>query len=157
MKLAAFAVSVHLLVLVSGCDKLAEKLGNKAVEGATGGDTKVDTANGSVTVTDKKSGIASTGGDNVKLPAGWPASVPIYPGAKIGNATVSGPNKTATFVTKDPPAKVADFYKKSGLTLENDVDLGPMRTISFKNGKGSVNVILQKVGADTQGTLAVVE
>ncbi len=158
MKLAALGIS--LLVLVSGCDKIAEKLGQKvgekAVEGASGGDVKVDTSSGSVSVTDKKTGTTSTGGDNVKLPAGWPSNVPLYPGARIGHAMVSGSTKSVTLVTKDPPAKVAEFYKKSGLKLESDMNLGAIQTMSFKNGSGTVNVILQQAGADTQISISIV-
>lgn len=159
MKLAALGLS--MLVLVTGCDKIAEKIGQKAgekaVEGASGGEVKVDTSGGQVTVTDKKTGTTSVGGDNVALPAGWPANVPVYPGARIGHALVSGKNMNATLVTKDPPAKVAEFYKKSGLTLENEVNLGALQTMNFKNGKGTVSIVMQQAGSDTQVTIAIVE
>ncbi len=158
MKLAVLGISV--LFLVSGCDKLAEKLGRKAaekaVEGASGGDVKVDTSGGDVSITDKKTGTTSTGGENVKLPAGWPSNVPIYPGARIGHAMTSGTTKSATLLTKDPPAKVVDFYKKCGLKLESDMNLGALQNLSFKNGNGTVNVIVQQSGADTQVTVTIV-
>jgi len=159
MKVATFGLVA--LFAISGCDKIAEKIGQKAgekaVEGATGGDVKVDTSNGGVTVTDKKTGTSTTSGDSVKLPSGWPSNVPAYPGARIASATVSGKNKTATMTTKDSPAQVADFYKKSGLRLESDVDLGAMRTMSFKNGNGTISIIMQSQGGETAITIAVVD
>lgn len=79
---------------------------------------KIDTSSGGTTVTDPKTGTTVTSGAAVKLPAGWPANVPVYPGATIRNALASLSGKTATLVTKDPAAKVADFYKtKSGPKL----------------------------------------
>ena len=61
-------------------------------------------------------------------------------------------------MTKDPAAKVADFYKtKSGLKLESDIDLGQQHVLVFKNGKGTVTVSLGQAGTDTMVTLAVVD
>ncbi len=151
-----------LVLLVTGCDRIQEAIANKAaekaVEGASGGPVKIDTSSGGTTVTDPKTGTTVTSGAAVKLPAGWPANVPVYPGATIRNALASPSGKTATLVTKDPAAKVADFYKtKSGLKLESDIDLGQQHVLVFKNGKGTVTVSLGQAGTDTMVTLAVVD
>ena len=161
MKLSVLAVTA--LVLVSGCDKLTEKLGQKAgekaVETAAGGDVKVTTGdNGTVTVVDKKTGTVVQGGTGaVKLPAGWPSNVPIYPGATVRNAVTSTNGKNATIATKDPPAKVSDFYKKCGLALQTDLDMGGQHMLVFKNGKGTVNVMVSESGGETMASIAVVD
>ncbi len=155
-------LALCLLLLVTGCDRIQEAIANKAaekaVESASGGPVKIDTSSGGTTVTDPKTGATVTSGAAIKLPAGWPASVPVYPGATVRNALTSPSGKTATLVTKDAPAKVADFYKtKSGLKLESDLDLGQQHILVFKNGKGTVTVSLGQAGTDTMVTLAVVD
>ena len=153
MKRIAFGLSLSLLVVTSGCEKLQEKLAEKAAEKA------VESASGGVvTVTDPKSGTTSQGGASVKLPANWPASVPIYPGSTVRNALVSPGAKKAVLVTKDPASKVVEFYKtKSGLTLDSEIDLGAQHIINFKNGKGTVSVVIGQAPPDTSITLAVVD
>lgn len=156
------ACTVSLVLLVTGCDKIQEKLANKvaekAVESAGGGPVKIDTSGGETTLTDPKTGTTVTSGAAVKLPPGWPASVPVYPGATIRNALSTPGAKTATLATKDAPAKVTEFYKtKSGLKLESDIDLGQQHVCVFKNGKGNVTVSVGQAGADTMITLAVVD
>lgn len=161
MKLLALAITG--LVFLSGCDKLTEKLGQKAgekaVETAAGGDVKVNTnGNGTVTVTDKKTGTSVQGGNGpVSLPAGWPSNVPIYPGATVRNAVVGQNGKNATIATKDPPAKVTEFYKKSGLALETEMDLGPQHMLVFKNGKGTVNIMVSQAGSETMASLTIAD
>lgn len=161
MKVLVATLSLALLVM--GCDKIqekiAEKVAEKAIEGAAGGGTaKVDTKNGSVTVTDPKTGTTVQSGAAVKLPDGWPANVPVYPGASIRNAMTTGGGKTVMIVTKDPPAKVSDFYKtKIGLKVESDMDLGQQHLLVFKNGKGTITVSVSASEGDTVATLAVVD
>lgn len=142
-----------LLLVTTGCEKLQEKLAQKAAEKA------VESASGGVvTVTDPQSGTTAQGGAVVKLPANWPASVPIYPGSTVRNALVTTGSKKVTLVTKDPPAKVAEFYKTtSGLKLDAEIDLGAQHIINFKNGKGTVAVVIGQVPPDTSITLAVVD
>ncbi len=153
MKRTSIGLCLSLLALTTGCDRLQEKLAEKAAEKA------VESASGGVvTVTDPRSGTTAQGGASVKLPASWPASVPIYPGSTVRNALVSQGGKTATLVTKDPAAKIVEFYKtKSGLKLDSEIDLGPQHIINFKNGKGTVAVVIAQAPPDTSITLAVVD
>ena len=138
MKRTSIGLCLSLLALTTGCDRLQEKLAEKAAEKA------VESASGGVvTVTDPRSGTTAQGGASVKLPASWPASVPIYPGSTVRNALVSQGGKTATLVTKDPAAKIVEF--------------GPQHIINFKNGKGTVAVVIAQAPPDTSITLAVVD
>src|SRR4051812_26027482 len=84
----------------TGCAKLREKLQGKQHDPDT--ETTTTAAGGGGTIT--------TGG--TKLPEGWPASVPAYPGATITAAMATPQGKTAVMTTKDSPAKVHDFYKE---------------------------------------------
>ncbi|CAN5901984.1 hypothetical protein BH11MYX4_BH11MYX4_57460 [soil metagenome] len=163
MKYAALSLVLVTSFALVGCDKIQEKVAQKAaekaVESASGGSVAVTNGtSGGVTVTDPSTGATAVSGAAVKLPAGWPANVPIYPGAAIRNALTSPSGKTVTLATKDTSAKFADCYKtKSGLKLENDMDLGQQHMLMFKNGKGSVVVTLGQAGPDTMVTIAVVD
>lgn len=163
MKLLPLGASIALvsLSLLSGCDKLTEKLGQKAaekaIEGASGGDVKVDTSNGGVTVTDKKTGAVSQAGVAAKLPDGWPSSVPIYPGSVVRTAMVASGGKTVTLSVKDPPAKVVEFYKKSSLELESEMDLGGQHMMNFKNGSGNAIVMVGEAGSETMVSLTLTD
>lgn len=151
-------LALIVLSSVAGCDKIAEKLGHKvaekAIEGASGGDVKVDSSKGGVTITGKD-GTVVTGGTNSKVPDGWPATVPIYPGAAVASAMTTPTAKSVTLSTKDPKTKVVDFYKKSGLGLESEMDLGPQHILNFKHGTGSVAVILGGVEGQTSITVTI--
>ena len=162
MKNPVLAIALALLSTNLGCEKLTEKIANKAaekaVEGAAGGDVKVDTSGSNVSVTDRKTGTVAHSGASVPLPAGWPASVPLYPGAIVRNAVVAAGGKSATLATKDPAAKVHDFYAKTTtMKLENDIDLGGQRMMAFKNGKGTTSVTIGAAGAETMINIAIAD
>lgn len=152
-----------VVVATTGCEKIQEKIAKKAaekaIEGAAGGDVKVDTSSGGVTISDRKTGTVVNGGAAVKLPDGWPSSVPIYPGAAVRNAMTSSGGMSVTLATKDPAAAVGAFYKSKApaLKLETDMDLGQQRIMAFKEGKRTVSISVGAAGAETMVTIAVVE
>ena len=100
------------------CRALAEK----AVEVGTDGAVKI--ADGGVTVT--ADGGTLTAGGTAKVPADWPADVPVYPGARL-TAVGAGANvRTLVLTTVDSPAKVSAFYKTNLPGWTTTVDLtGP--------------------------------
>jgi hypothetical protein len=150
--------SALVLALVSlgalGCDTLKEKIVEKVFEKALEGDGthKVDISKGGVTVKGKDGETVVLGGDNVKLPEGWPAVVPMYPGAKLlavmaTNNPGQGKGHLATFESADPTTAVIAYYKKqlSGLKVEQEMDMGEMKVASFNDGKG-LTVMVSSLG-----------
>lgn len=113
---------IYLAALVTvcglGCNKIAEKTGEaaveKMVEAQSGGDVDVDIDGGKVTFKDEDGTVTSVAGEGAKIPENWPAALPQYPGSKIEVAhSVSGEHGeawTVYMITQDEPAKVAEFY-----------------------------------------------
>jgi hypothetical protein len=143
-----------LLVLVSlsclplfGCDAIRERLAGKAkekaVETTTGGDVKISSGTSGV----------GTGA----LPAGWPASVPQYPGSKVASSMGTPQGKTAILETTDAPSAVASFYKSalSGMKLQADVDMGSNKVLTFNKGPQNVSITVSPSGAKNRITLSV--
>ena len=159
-----FSLGVGLAVALggmTGCDKLQEKLAQRAadkvVENASGGEVNVDsTKGGAVTVTDKKTGTVVQGGSAVKLPDGWPAAVPIYPGSTVRSAVSSAGGKNVTLATPDSAAKVTAFYKsRPNLPVESEMNLGTQQIIALKHGSKTVAITIGQAGTDTMVGITV--
>jgi hypothetical protein len=155
------ALALLALSLVTGCgkirEKLAEKAAEKAVETASGGDVKISGGGSSVTVKDKNGGGTATLGTGAKLPDGWPSDVPVYPDATITAAMAAPTGKTVVLETKDPAAKVADFYKSklSSFQKMSDVDMGGTRQLGFRDGKRNIAVLVAPGGSDGKSTISL--
>ncbi len=146
------------LLLLSGCNKVKEKLAQKAAEKAseatTGAEATV-TGDG-VTVRDSKTGATFATG-NAKLPEGWPSNVPTYPGAKIQSSMGSPSGKTVILVTQDAPQKVVDFYKTklSQMKKQTELDLGGSFTIVWAEGKRGVSIVVSHHDDETMVQVSV--
>lgn len=142
--LVVFALSMLPLF---GCDAIKERLAGKAKEKAvqttTGGDVKVVGGDGTV----------ATGA----MPAGWPASVPQYPGSKVASAMATPRGKTAILETTDAPASIASFYKDalSGMKLQADVDMGTTKVLTFNKGSENVSITISPSGPKRMITVSV--
>jgi hypothetical protein len=143
------AVSLVILLVATACDRKQPRREPQEAPVDPGG----------MTFTDPSTGTTVTTGDSVKLPDGWPTSVPIYPGAAVRSAMTTPGAQTVMFATRDPLPKVIDFYKtKAGMTVENDIDLGPQHIIVLKNPTVSVTLSLGQAGGDeTTVSLAVTD
>ena len=141
------AAALLLLLVAAGCDKKRPKETPEA-----------PAEPGGMTFTDPSTGTTVSTGDSVTLPDGWPTSVPIYPGAAVRSAMTTPGAQTVMFATRDPIAKVIDFYKtKAGMTVENDIDLGPQHIIVLKNATLSVTLSLGQAGSESTVSLAVTD
>lgn len=131
-----------------GCQKIAEKATEKAIEGATG--VKVDTDKESVTITGED-GSSITAGSDGELPDGFPEDVPVYEGEIVSSLMTEG-NYTVAIETKDDATTVWDWYgtelESAGWTQTSEfkVDDGGMR--SAEKGDMTLQVT---VGAGTDG------
>jgi len=117
---AGVGIVVVLISALTGCDKIKERLGEKAAEALiqsqNGEKVDIDTKDGklSVKLTDKDGTV--TIGATDRLPNDFPKSVPVYPGAKVEGAVDARSDKEqggfiVTLSTPDPAAKVSAFYK----------------------------------------------
>ena len=142
------AAALVILLVAVACDRKQAKKETQEAPVETGG----------MTFTDPSTGTTVTTGDSVKLPDAWPASVPIYPGAAVRSAMTTPGAQTVMFATRDPVAKVVDFYKtKAGMTVENDMDLGPQHIIVLRTPTVSATLSLSQAGDETTVSLAVTD
>ncbi len=153
----AIGVALSLFALV-GCnrikEKLAEKAAEKVVESATGTEVDLGSSSGSVTVRDPKTGAVAHAGASV--PDGWPSSAPIYPGAKVLGSLSTPEGKQVTFTTTDSPDKVHDFYKaKLPGKQEAALDLGESKMLTKKDGTTSYVATIGKGDNETTVQLLV--
>jgi len=142
------AATLVVLLVATACDRKQPKKETQEAPVEQGG----------MTFTDPSTGTTVTSGDSVKLPDGWPTSVPIYPGAAVRSAMTTPGTQTVMFATRDPVAKVVDFYKtKAGMTVDADMDLGPQHIIVLKNPTVSVTLSLGQAGDETTVSMAVTD
>ena len=120
---------VGLSALSAGCNKAREKAEEAAVEQATGQKLKIDDNGGkSLTLTSPDGGGTITIG-TTEIPADFPKSIPMYPGATVKTAMrTQNPGKGASFIigleTGDPPDKVSAFYKAQLKSWKSKADMG---------------------------------
>jgi hypothetical protein len=145
-RVCAFAAFSALASALGGCSRIREKLVEKATEKAAekmieaqtqekGVKVDIQTQDGKVVVTGKDGKAVTFAAD--KMPADFPKSVPIYPGAKVlGSMTSEAKQGVGGFITlssSDPPEKVSAFYvdassKGKSKTLDMQTPAGHMIT-----------------------------
>lgn len=112
-KVAVIVALAFGLTVAAGCQSIADKAAETAVEKATG--VKVDTKGEKVTISTDE-GEATISSD-AKLPDDFPSDVPIYDDAKIGTAMTNevqgGKSYLVGMESDDDAAEVFDWYKKA--------------------------------------------
>jgi hypothetical protein len=145
---------ICLGAIAAGCNK--EKAAEKAAEKATGGQVDIDSKTGQVNMKQKGPDGKETEvqlGQNTTLPADFPKSVPVYPGAKImASVSISqGENgHMLTLSTQDSVGAVLEFYKKNLSGFKVDGELGGADTtiLTMSSDSMTVSVTASKSSAD---------
>jgi hypothetical protein len=144
--LAALALSA------TGCQLIAQKATEGALENATGGAVKVN--GDSVTIKGKDGAEATVSGDT-KIPADFPSEVPMRDDgtvkAVITNKTPSGGTSYMVNIRfKVPQTELLDWYKTAleagGWTITSTVSTGDGGMVAAEKGTTSVNIV---TGPDT--------
>lgn len=127
MKKTLCMLLVAVAVLFAGCQKATEAAVNAAL--AKDG-VQVNTNGESGTITSKDGTLTFNTGGDAKLPADFPADVPLYAGAKLVSTMTLPTGMTVAQETGDALAKVAAFYKSAmtGKGWKQEVEV---------NGEGS--------------------
>jgi hypothetical protein len=152
----AASVALPSVACKRATERAREKAEEKAIETQTGGQVKVDSEKGTMTI--MTDGGAMTLGTGAKLPDDFPAVVPAYPGAKVqfaAKSTSAGKDSwSAAFETPDSKDKVVAFYKSnlSGFKQASSMDLGPSVVEAWQSPKYDVSLI---VAADTAGQTTI--
>lgn len=126
LAVGAFAPVLALGLGLAGCgaaeDKVAEKLSEKAIEGAAGGD--VDIEDDGLTVTDEDGNQASIGTD---LPEDFPVDdVPLLDGTVISATAVDGASYMVMLEVEGTPEEAQDaalgLLTDAGYTSESEMN-----------------------------------
>jgi len=151
MKRTSLSVALVLCLAVSalalsGCDLIAQKATEGALEGATGGAVKVD--GDSVTITGED-GAEATISDDTKIPADFPASVPMRDDgdvkAVITTTVDGGKGYMINIMFKVPQTELLEWYKaefeQDGWTILTEVSTGDGGMISAEKDGITVNIV----------------
>jgi len=103
---AALVLACALAFTLVGCQSIAEKATEAAIEDATG--VKVDQDDDSVTITGED-GSSITAGQGGELPEGFPEDAPVYDG-DITTSLVTEDSFTIGIETDDEWTEVWDWY-----------------------------------------------
>ncbi len=114
--------------LLSGCQQVAQKATEAAVEKATG--VKVDTENQTITTTDKDGNTTQLSAAEGAYPDGFPSDFPEYPGGTVDSGlkgTTNGQDSfTVIIKTPDAAKDVYEWYltelEKAGWKIEQKMD-----------------------------------
>lgn len=158
-----------LLGIISSRFMSSERMIERAIEDATGGEANVDISRNGETMTftggDGETITFSEGG-NVQLPGSWPNDVPVMDGAMVSYSGTSNPSTGESgafvmFTTERSVEDVSAYYQnelaKSGWTIEGTMNAGGYSVFSATKGERSVGVSIGGDGAMTTVTIGVGE
>jgi hypothetical protein len=142
-----------LLVGVGGCQAIAQKATEKAVQGATGGAVNV---NGDTVTLKGTDGSQATIAKETSIPNDFPSDVPLYANgtvtAVVTNETPQGKGYLVGIKYKDDTTTVLDWYnaefKKGDWKVLSTVTTGDGGMISAENGTYSVTIVITKESSD---------
>jgi len=161
---AIMLIAAAGLLVLAGCNRLAEKAGERvaerAMERATGEKVDVDVTKDGATITRDEDGSVTTLGADAKLPAGWPDEVPVYPGAELIAATEVNEEGNQGFnlglKTADAGEDVLAFYRDkmtaAGYKEQLSHTSDGMGTIHFASDEWLLNV---GVGREQDGKTGI--
>jgi hypothetical protein len=148
---------VVLVALSGGCKKAREKAEEAAIEQATGQKMTIDDKDGKGITLTAPDGGGSITINPTEIPADFPKSIPIYPGAKVKTAMKTSSAGKQSFIvgleTGDPPDKVATFYKSQlrSWTSKADLNTGEGHLQSFEDATAKIGLTVtatRSAGAD---------
>jgi hypothetical protein len=151
-------VVLALLVLLPGCKRARQEAFEQRAREASGADNvRVEDDGKRVTLSGRADGSESEVelGESARIPADFPKSVPIYPGAKlvaaVGTTDQGKRSHVVTLSTSAGADVVYDFYKQRlpSFGSVEEISLGGMRMLSADNGAGTtLEVMITADGQD---------
>lgn len=160
LTIIAVLVCVFALAMATGCQSIAEKATETAIEKGTGG--KVDLKDGSVTVEGEK-GEKATISEGGEIPESMPSDVPVYAGTKVVASVESddpsgGKAINVTLGSQDDSAKVNTWYldelEKGGWKITTKVSSEGNHAIVAEKGTNQLQVsIAADSGGDNKTTI----
>jgi hypothetical protein len=138
----------------TGCQLIAQKATEGALEGATGGAVKV---NGDSVTIKGKDGSEATVSDNTKIPADFPSEVPMRDDGSVKTVITNktsggGTGYMVNIQFKIPQNELLDWYKteleKGGWTITSTVATGDGGMVAAEKGDLQINVVTGSENSD---------
>ncbi len=144
-------------------DKVGQGIGEKILEGASGGKGTFDITDEGITIKDKETGESMGIGAGAKIPAGFPSDIPRFDGSVMTIVSLSQDGKNAMLgVTVEGKALVelSEWYdaklKASGYERTSELNASELVMNEYKKGKITINLVVSS--AETDGkTVAQVQ
>ncbi len=150
---------------LGGCgkarEKTAEQIAEQSLRRAGVKDAAVDISDQQVTVKTKDGEMTAGTAGTVALPADFPADVFVEQEAAIRLAAKNPKGYVLHLETRQSPAAAADAYaagmKAQGWTADSTLDMGGMRSLTFKKGNRQATVMVNTTPEGTQVMISVTE
>lgn len=155
MKSKIIILLVVLAVFSVGCQNVAEKAVENAIEKETGGKAKVNTDDGTVELETEKGKVQIGKND---LPEGFPEDIPVYENAKITSSVNSAGTFSLTLNAEgEKTDEIADFYKdelkengwKSVMSTNSGAEGQEFTGLQYEKGNRQVTISVTGGGDGT--------
>ncbi len=136
-------------------NKIGQSIGEKILEGASGGKGNFEITDEGITVKDKATGETVGFGAGAKIPAGFPTDIPRYEGSVVSFVTLSPDSKRATMsvtlVGDTESSVVAEWYEREILAkgYTKKTTTAASESLFSEYRKGSVKMIMAVIGQRT--------
>jgi len=154
--IAIFAVMALVISGASGCEKkIAEKITEKAIEGASNSGVDVDLDNDQITINTNSGSFQA--GENVTLPDNFPSDVYVIDG-DIQSAITSAENGSfsVSIESSDSVSEVQAKYTQQmadeGWTSSLTMNYGDSASLGFTKGETRTATIIIAANNDTNKT-----
>jgi len=136
-----------------GCGKkksTEEKIAEKQIEAATGGDADVDISEkgAKMTLTTDEGTMKVSTGEQASIPKDFPEDIPIYKGAEVQTSLQIPGGFSIVMFSKDNVKTVASALKSdiadNGWESMSAMEMGPQTILSFKKGDRVLSVVVAK-------------
>lgn len=131
--------------------KIGQSIGEKILEGASGGKGEFEITDEGITVKDRKTGDSVGFGMGAKIPDGFPSDIPRYEGAMVAIVSMSQDKKRAVLsvtITGVEAAKLAEWYDaeitKNGYTRSTETNSA--EALFGEYTKGNTKMIMAVIG-----------
>ncbi|HEY8038268.1 MAG TPA: hypothetical protein VIF15_00670 [Polyangiaceae bacterium] len=159
LAVVAASLAISTTACKSAADRAREKAEEKAIEQQTGGQVTIDDKQGTMTLVNDAGTV--TMGAGAKIPADFPKSVPVYPGATTDLASRQSnpqgkPAWSLTLETGDAKDKVVAYYKANlaDFKVASDMDMGEAHMSVWQNAQYDLTLMISE-GSDKKTAITI--
>ena len=163
LSLALVTCLALLALTATGCQLLAQKATESAIQGATGGAVNVK---GDTVTLKGKDGTEATISSETKIPADFPSEVPLRDDGNVkavitSQASGGGTSYMVSIQFKVAQSEVLDWYKteleKGGWTITSTVNTGDGGMIGAEKGDLTLNIVTGSDNSDGYTSIATMQ